>query len=180
MMNGGISMRRVIAMMVAAFMLLSGACAAAQGFDLSGMTEAELIALIDAARLELARYIPDIAEGDVLYEDEHLSITYTGELEVDQYGSLVVHIIAENRTGMDLMITTSDVSVNGWAVMDAAAEVPAMKMARIGFDFMDAVRAASIETPDEVKDITGELHYFDTDTWEFTSVNHPFRWTFGN
>ncbi len=173
-------MRRVIAMMMAAFMLLSGACAAAQGIDLSGMTEAELIALIDAARLELTKYIPDVAEGDVLYEDEYLRVTFTGEIEVDMYGSLLVHIVAENRTEMDLMLTTSSASVNGWAVMDAAAEVPAMKKARIGFDFMDAVRAASIETPDEVKDITGELHYFDTDTWEFTSGYHLFRWTFGD
>jgi len=152
--------------------------AVAEGIDLSVMTEEELKALIDEARLELVKYHPEAAEGTILYEDENITITYTGPLELDEYGYLYVPVIVENHSDKNLSVILQNVSCNGWAIYDGFFDVPANKKAKEQAYFMDAATDAELTTAEDVQDIEADLQYNDTDTYERVIDPIHVVWTF--
>ena len=84
----------------------------AEEIDLRGMTEEQLIALINSACLELVKYHPSAEEGDVLYEDDNVRITLTRSPELDEFDSLLLHVILENDTDHNLTVSLRNVSCN--------------------------------------------------------------------
>ena len=74
------------------------------------MTEDQLIAQINSARLEFVKYHPTAEDEAVLYEDDNVRITLTRSLELDDFDSLLLHVILENHTDHNLMVSLRNVS----------------------------------------------------------------------
>lgn len=147
------------------------------GIDLTALSDAELQALIDDARRELARRsggvsASDICEnGSVLYEDASIRITMSGELELSEYDELILPIVIENLTDRNLIISLEHASCNGWEISSPVASVSAGKKARDTFEFYDIVEDAGLTSVEDVQEIEGSIRYFDEDDYDFTVEN---------
>lgn len=172
-------MKKLIAMVMMVVMLLSGAVALAQGIDLSAMSAEELQSLIDQARLELTKYLPAAADGTVLYEDENVRITFTGNIELDDWGDMNVPVIVENLSNINLSVILENVSCNGWSIWDASISVPAGKKTKGNFSFMSAIEDAELKTAEDVEDIEADLFYSNSDTWDYVIDPVHVTWLFG-
>lgn len=170
-------MRKFVALVMVVLMVF-GSVACAEGVDLDGMSEDQLVALIDDARLALVKYHPSVADGAVLYEDENVRVTLVGAPEVDDYDSLLLNVIIENYSDHNLMICLENVSCNGWSIYDGGVSVPANKKAKETFDFMSAVTDADLESGEDVQDVEGDLYYFDSDTYDNIIDPVHVTWTF--
>ena len=173
-------MKKFAALFLALLMALSMTAALAEGadtIDLSGKTAEELIALIDQARNALAELMPPLADGEVLYEDENVTITLNGAPSIE-YGSLVLPIIIVNHTDRNLLISMDNVSINGWDVSGGTTSVSASKKARTEIDFYDAEEAAELKDVADLEDVTGKLSYFDEDDWNWDFEGTSVTWTF--
>ena len=170
-------MRKLVVMIMVVLMVFGGV-ACAEEIDLSGMTEDQLVALIDDARLELTKYHPSVADGSVLYEDENVCITLTGAPEVDDYGSLMLNVVVENHSDHNLGIVLENVSCNGWAIFDGYVSAPAGKKAKETFDFINAVTDADLASGEDVQDVEGVMRYFDSDTFDNVVDSIHVAWTF--
>lgn len=154
--------------------------------DLSGMSDGELQALIDAAKQELAGRTgaaPEssdaVGDGSILYEDENLRITMNGVMELNDYGELVINVILENLTERNLIISLENASCNGWDVYEPVVSVSANGKSKDAFEFYDIETDAEISSADEVETIKGQIRYFDQDDYDFTVENSEFvTWNF--
>ena len=142
------------------------------------MTEEQLIALINSARLELVKYHPSAEDGAVRYEDDNVRITLTGSSELDDFDSLLLHVILENVNDHNLMVSLRTVSCNSWGIWDAVISVPANKRIKGDFDFMSAATDAELESGDDVQDVEADLYYDDSDTWDHIGGSAHVVWTF--
>lgn len=170
-------MRRLFALILVALLAFCST-ASAESVDLTAMSQEELIALIDNARLELTKYLPEATDGTILYEDENVRLTFTGNIEIDEYSSLRLDVIVENFSDHNLAVILQNVSCNGWAIFDATVSVPANKKAKGTFDFMDAASEAELEAPEDVQDIEADLSYSDSDTWDTVADGMHVNWNF--
>jgi hypothetical protein len=170
-------MRRLFAL-VLVFVLMFCSVATAESIDLSAMTQEELIALIDNARLELTKYLPEAADGTILHEDENVRVTFTGNIELDDYGYLNVDVIVENLSDHNLSVILQNVSCNGWAVWDASVDAPANKKAKASFSFMNAAADAELTSAEDVQDIEADLCCLDSDTWDYVGESAHVIWNF--
>ena len=171
-------MRKLVALVMVVLMAF-GSVTCAEGIDLDGMSEEQLVALIDDARLALAKYHPSVADGTVLYEDENVRVTLVGAPEVDDYDSLLLNVIVENYSDHNLIIHLENTSCNGWSIYDSGVPVPANKKAKKTFDFMNAVIDAELASGEDVQDVEGDLYYFDSDTYDNIIDPVHVTWTFG-
>lgn len=171
-------MKRFLAVVLMVFLMVGCFPAYADNIDLSAMSEDELKALIDDARLELVKYHPAAVDGTVLYEDENVKITFTGNVELNEYDSLRIDVIVENYSDHNLSVILQNVSCNGWAIWDGSVRVPANKKAKDTFDFMDAVTEAELGKAEDVQDIEADLSYIDTDTWDTVGDGDHVVWNF--
>lgn len=158
-------MRKLFSLVLALLMLCSCSLAFAAEIDFSGMTQDELLNVIDQARLELTKFLPAVVDGTVLYEDENVKITLNGDIYME-YGALNIPVIVENYTDFDLIIGIEDSSCNGWDVGSATVSVSAGKKAKDEFAYYGADEDAELTSAEEVQDITGTLYYFDTETYD--------------
>lgn len=171
-------MRRLFAAFLVFLMVFSGSAVMAEGVDLSAMSADELVALIDDARLELTKYLPAVADGTVLYEDENIKITLNGELEIE-YGDLIVPVIIQNYTDRNLIVSFQNASCNGWGVNEGTVSVNANKKAKDKIDFWNAEEDADLTSIDDVEDITCTIRYFDEDDWKYSvDIEEPVIWLF--
>ena len=171
-------MRKLFAAFLVFLMVFSSSAVMAEGVDLSAMSADELVALINDARLELTKYLPAVADGTVLYEDENVKITLNGELSIE-YGSLVVPVIIENYTDRNLIIAMNNSSCNGWDIMEGSISVNASKKAKDEITFYGAEEDADLTSVDEVEDITCIIRYFDEDDWNYSvEIDEPVIWLF--
>ena len=171
-------MRRLFAL-VLVFILMFCSVASAESIDVSAMTQEELQAVIDQARLEMTKFIPEVADGTVLYEDENICITFTGTIEVDMdYDQMSISVVVENYTDKNLAVNLENVSCNGWAIWETMVDCPANKKAKERFSFMDAVIDAELTSAEDVQDIEGDLYYIDTETWERVADEVHVTWNF--
>lgn len=172
-------MKKFLAVVLMVFLLVGCFPVYAESIDLSTMTEAELKALIDDARLELAKYHPAALDGTVLYEDENVKITFTGNIEVEKdYDQLAISVIIENYTDKNLGVAIENVSCNGWAIWESSIRVPANKKAKERFSFMNGVSDADLESVEDVQDIECDLRCYDTDTWDTVKEGVHVVWNF--
>lgn len=171
-------MKKLVILAMVALMVFCGSVACAEGVDLDGMSEEQLVALIDDARLALVKYHPSVTDGAVLYEDENVVVTLAGAPEVDDYGSLLLNVVVENHSDHNLMICLENVSCNGWSIFETAVSVPANKKAKETFDFMGAAEDADLESGEDVQDVEGDLYYFDSDTYDRVAESVHVTWTF--
>lgn len=170
-------MRKLIALVLVSILMFCSV-ASAEDIDLTAMTQEELTALIDDARLELTKYLPEAADGTILYEDENIRLTFTGNIEIDDYDSLRINVIVENFTDHNLSVILQNVSCNGWAIWDASVRVPANKKAKETFDFMDAAIDAELEVAEDVQDVEADMLYTDSDTWDYLAEDLHVIWNF--
>lgn len=147
------------------------------GIDLTTLSDAELQSLIDAARRELASRSGGstaseiCSNGSVLFEDENIRITMSGDLELSEYDELILPIVIENLTDRNLIISLEHSSCNGWEISSPVASVSASKKARDTFEFYDIVEDAGLTSVEDVQEIEGSIRYFDEDDYDFTVEN---------
>lgn len=146
--------------------------------DLSAMTEEELWELIANARMELGKYNPAIAEGDVFYEDENIRITVNGAPYIE-YESLTFDIIIENFTDMNIIASIDNCKINGWDSYGATVSVSANGKSKTTMDFYNVVESAELSDVSELQDISGIVSYFDEDTYETIYESETQNWMFG-
>jgi hypothetical protein len=171
-------MRKLFAAFLVFLMVFSSSAVMAESVDLSAMTADELVSLIDDARLELSKYLPVVADGVVLYEDENIKITLNGEISIE-YGDLVVPVIIQNYTDRNLLIGLNNASCNGWDIMEGSLSVNASKKAKDEITFYSAEEDADLTSVDDVEDITCTIRYFDDDDWDYSvESDEPVIWLF--
>lgn len=177
-------MKKIIVMLLVALMVFGGSVVSAEGvdvsaegIDLSVMTQDELIALINDARLELTKYLPEAAEKAILYEDENIRLTFTGA-ELDDYGDLIVKVIVENLSDKNLSIGIDNASINGWAIDIGGVSAPASKKAKDKFCIYDVTEDADLVTAEDLMDIEGDLYYYDSDSYDRVNEGIHIVWNF--
>lgn len=190
-------MKRIFAFMLAACMALICTAAVAENidvsavtaalskansgeeFDLSALTEDELWDVIAAARMELGKYNPAIAEGVVLYEDENIKITLNADPYIDEYGTLTLAVIVENFTDMNIIASIDNCQINGWDCYGPTVSVTAGGKSKTEMDFYDVAEDAEVNDISELQEIKGVISYFDTDTYETIYESERQSWLFG-
>lgn len=170
-------MKKIFAMILVALMVFGGSVVSAESIDLSAMTQEELIALIDNARLELTKYLPEIADGTVLYEDENVRLTFT-KAEIDDYGDLCINVLVENLSDKNINVALENSSCNGWALSGSSVGAPAGKKAKEGFWFYSVTEETDIVTIEDLQDIEADLYYYDTDTYDTIKGDIHVIWNF--
>ena len=154
------------------------AAAADSGADLSNMTEEELWNIITSARMELGKYDPIIAEGEVFYEDENIRITLINAPYIE-YESLTLDVIIENFSSHNLIVSIEDCKINGWDHYGASVSLVAGSKIRTTLGFYDVVESCELSDVSELQDIVGVISYFDSDTYDDIFTSDTYTWTFG-
>ncbi len=109
-------MKRFLAVILSALML-SSACFGADP-DYASMSDAELNAVIDAAKAELAKREELAAESKtelVLADVRGMKLVLTGKAKIDEYDYLVLKGTLYNNSDETLSFGMSDAYINGWS-----------------------------------------------------------------
>ena len=170
-------MKKIIAMLLVAMMVFGGSVVSAEGIDLSVMTQEELVALINDARLELTKYLPEAAEKTILFEDENIRLTFTGA-ELDDYGDFGINVIVENLSDKNLIIGVENASLNGWAIDATSVAAPANKKAKECFWIFDATENTDLVTVEDLMDIEADLYCYDSDSYDYINEGIHIVWNF--
>lgn len=171
-------MKKIWAWALMLALLLGTGTALAEEIDFSGRTAQELLAIIDAARNELALQLPPVSEGETLYEDENLTITLTGAPAIE-YGNLVLPVVIVNKTDRNLLISFDNSSCNGWDVLAGTASVSASKKAKEEIELYSVEEDADLTDAADLTDVTCRISYFDADDWEWSyECEDSVVWTF--
>ena len=160
-------------------MMLVPVSAFSAGLNYDQMTEEELQAVIDQARIAMTKYHPLVEEGTVLYSDKNISVTYTGNCSIDWYGDLIIDVIITNSTNKNIRVCLEDESCNGWAVDTGISEaIPAHKKAKTRFKVYGIKEKADITSVEEVEEIEAALYYFDEATYDNMIQRQHVLWQF--
>ncbi len=171
-------MKKIFALLLVVCTMLMSGMAFAEEIDLSAMTEEELWTLIANARMELGKYNPAIAEGDVFYEDENIKITLNSEPYIE-YETLTFDVIVENFTDMNIIASIDYCKINGWDNYGSTFSVSANGKAKTAMSFYDVVESCELGDVSELQDISGVISYFDEDTYETIYESETLNWMFG-
>lgn len=159
--------------------LLVPVSAFSAGLDYDKMTEEELQAVIDQARIAMTKFHPLVEEGTILYSDKNISVTYTGNCSIDMFGTLIIEIIITNSTDKNIRVCLEDESCNGWAVNTIiSGSVPAGKKAKSQFKVSDIENAAGVTSVEDVKEIEASIYYFDEATYDNMIKRQHVLWQF--
>lgn len=159
-------MKKVVSLLMAALLLLT--MTAFAEMDFTSMSDDELHALIDGARLELQKR-ELVANGETpLFEVEGVSLFFTGEIEFTGASGkmLAFTAIIVNDSEKNINIRTQNLAVNGWSFNATGfSDIPAgqKKKGKMTFstdgeittveEITDLVADFSIVNKDDTKDV---------------------------
>lgn len=165
-------MKKLLALFTA-LMLLCGTCLA-EAPDYTAMSDAELHAIIDAARNELAKRERTMAADTVLIEQNDVTVYLTGKYRLwdgddfmsgDPFCYLDLEVVVVNDSDRNVSVTIDTASVNGWVVYGSGISetTPGKKQkGELEFKISDG-EAFSYE---EVEEIEINFYLYDMDQWE--------------
>lgn len=111
--------------------------------------------------------VPIPKTNPILYKDSNITVTATGDIELDMFGTLEIGIIVENKSSKNINVSFDNVCCNDWTLSSlAVTSVPAQKKARDTISFYDADEDAGIDSIYDIKTIEMDLSYYDSDTWK--------------
>lgn len=157
-------MKRMISVALA-FLFLIG-CSALAETSFSAMSDDELHALIDGARLELQRreFLAD--ENVPVFEAEGVSLYYTGEVEfTGSTGKMLTFTaIIVNDSEKNINVRTENLAVNGWGFSPYGfSNIPAGQKKRCKLDFPTDGEIASV---DEITDLVAKYSIVNADDFK--------------
>ncbi len=160
-------MKKFISILLA--LILLGGLAMAEGIDYASMTDAELHAVLDGVRNELAKR--DLKAGDkvLLFEQNGVSVYLTGEYHVDSWGEgkqvLQLEAIVVNESESKISVYIDTVSVNGWEVYGGCIIDINPGKKKKG-DFEIRLYDADITSYEEIEDIEFTFDISDADAYK--------------
>jgi len=162
-------MRKAL-VLFAAILLAMMQVASAATFSINDYSVEELREI----RRQIQEQMSVSQRGDVLYEDENVSIYYLGwRLEYGRYQLWITFI---NNTDKTLMLAADDTSVNDAACRaNSSMEVPAGKRTN---NYIFSVSESTLEEQwiDEIEYVEFTLRYYDSNDWQGlrTEIANPF------
>ena len=161
-------MKKFVAVLMAVLMMIS-AFAMAETVDVSGLSDTELQAIIDAANAELAgRSAAPADDGKtILFEQDNVQVYLTGNYEV--WGSdthyLDLQAVVVNDTDVPITVSVEMCSVNGWGVYASGIYTtnPGKKQKD---DLSINISDAEISTFEEVEEVEFQFKVYNSDTYD--------------
>jgi hypothetical protein len=163
-------MKKLVAVTVALLLLTTSAGVLAE-VDVSSMPDAELHALIGAARNELAKRELAVAENTLLVDQGGITVYLTGKAEVEGT-SLLLEAVMVNDSGKTAMLGINTASINGWVVFAGGIGDTPSGNRQKGVMMID-VSGAGITTLAEVQDLELVFNIIDSSTIDSLFVTDP-------
>lgn len=162
-------MKKMLAALLAAVLLL-GACALAEA-DYSALSDAELHAMIDGARNELAKRELVAEDKAVILEQDGVTVYLTGDI-VFEYNFLKIGVVVVNDSDKTITLLLDEASVNGWTLNAVGvSETPSGKKQKGTLQFL--VSDGEIESAEEVEDIEAVFKLWDANEYETVFESDP-------
>jgi TolA-binding protein len=110
-----------------------------------------------------------IQEGDIVYQDDMVIITYNGIS--DEYGRYDIMLTAENLTDKKIRVQTSDTSINGYMTYQMfSVGLEANKKSKGTLTIDDSVEVESIE---DLQNVETKIQVLDDTTYEELLLTDP-------
>lgn len=110
-----------------------------------------------------------VQEGDVIYQDDMIILTYDGI--TDEYGRYDIKFTAENLTDKKIRVQTADASVNGIMTYSMLAEgMEANKKAKGIFTVTDEVEVENLE---DLETMEFKIQVLDDTTYQELLLTDP-------
>jgi hypothetical protein len=110
-----------------------------------------------------------IQEGDIVYQDDMVIITYNGIS--DEYGRYDIMLTAENLTDKKIRVQTSDTSINGYMTYQMfSVGLEANKKSKGTLTIDDSVEIENIE---DLQNVETKIQVLDDTTYEELLLTDP-------
>lgn len=110
-----------------------------------------------------------IQEGDIVYQDDMVIITYNGIS--DEYGRYDIMLTAENLTDKKIRVQTSDTSINGYMTYQMfSVGLEANKKSKGALTIDDSVEVENIE---DLQNVETKIQVLDDTTYEELLLTDP-------
>jgi TolA-binding protein len=110
-----------------------------------------------------------IQEGDIVYQDDMVIITYNGIS--DEYGRYDIMLTAENLTDKKIRVQTSDTSINGYMTYQMfSVGLEANKKSKGTLTIDDSVEIENIE---DLQNVETKIQILDDTTYEELLLTDP-------
>lgn len=110
-----------------------------------------------------------IQEGDIVYQDDMVIITYNGIS--DEYGRYDIMLTAENLTDKKIRVQTSDTSINGYMTYQMfSVGLEANKKSKGTLTIDDSVEVENIE---DLQNVEAKIQILDDTTYEELLLTDP-------
>jgi hypothetical protein len=110
-----------------------------------------------------------IQEGDIVYQDDMVIITYNGIS--DDYGRYDIMLTAENLTDKKIRVQTSDTSINGYMTYQMfSVGLEANKKSKGTLTIDDSVEIENIE---DLQNVETKIQVLDDTTYEELLLTNP-------
>lgn len=168
-------MKKTFVFLIAVIMLLAIPVEAfAEMPDFASMTDEELHEIIGLARNELKKRELNFEEKMILFEQDGVTVYFTGEYEV--YGSdskfIKLFVTAVNDSDRDVNVQEDAFVINGWDVYGSGIHgITAHHKKKDEFTFN--LSDADITTYEEIEEILFDLYLYDGTDWERISDIEP-------
>ena len=132
------------------------------------MTNEELHQVIDLARNELFTREMLYSENQLLFEDENISLYFTGNYQVDGYEDfwyITFEVILINNSEIEMWLGSEEAYINGWKVSSGMIEETlAGKKQKGWLDF--TLSDANIYSFEEIEDIEFSYYFVEAENYE--------------
>lgn len=110
-----------------------------------------------------------IQEGDIVYQDDMVIVTYNGIS--DEYGRYDIMLTAENLTDKKIRVQTSDTSINGYMTYQMfSVGLEANKKSKGTLTIDDSVEVENIE---DLQNVETKIQVLDDTTYEELLLTEP-------
>lgn len=139
----------------------------AVNFDVNQYNESELVEIRDMIDLKLV----DSKKGDLLYEDENISINYIGWKKEYSESTLWVSIV--NKSNKNLIVSSRDTSVNECSI-DCSFPVSILAGKRTN-GYIISIYDSTLKEQwiDDIEYVEFKINYYDNDDWFGLNVDVP-------
>lgn len=128
-------------------------------FDVNQYDESELVQIRDMIDLKLV----DSKKGDLLYEDENISINYLGWKR--EYSETTLWVSIVNKSNKNLTVSTRDTSVNECSI-DCSFPVSVLA-GKWKNGYIISIYDSTLKEQwiDDIEYVEFKINYYDSDDW---------------
>jgi hypothetical protein len=155
-------MKKVIAVLFAAVMLFSAACA--DSVDVASMSSEDLIALVNAAKNELVSRKAEEDGKIFLVDKDDVQVYWTGRLKQNE-NKIALEVIFINNTNEELSIFTNYCILNGWQI-DTGFIDSTVPGAKRKCEFTLQISDSDVSDMSQVETLELDFYSYVSDTFE--------------